>query len=69
MIPQLQPTSTMSDWETGARNAFRNVYSETRIYGCWFHYTQAIWKRIQKWGWYHRIKKIENCFLLRKVMA
>ena len=38
----------MSDWEIGARNAFKNVYPGTRIYGCWFHYTQAIWKKIQK---------------------
>lgn len=40
----------MSDWQRGSRNAFRHVYSGTRLYGCWFHYTQAIWKHIQKYG-------------------
>ena len=46
----LQPRNTMSDWQRGSRNAFRHVYSGTRLYGCWFHYTQAIWKHIQKYG-------------------
>ena len=40
----------MSDWERGSRNAFRHAYPGIRIYGCWFHYTQAIWRKIQKCG-------------------
>ena len=47
LILQLQPTSAMSDWEVGARNAFK-MYITTTIYGCWFHYTQAIWKKKSK---------------------
>ena len=34
----------------GSRNAFKHVYPGTRLYGCWFHYTQATWKQIQKYG-------------------
>ena len=26
LIPQLQPTRTMSDWERGSRNAFKHAY-------------------------------------------
>ena len=49
-IPQLLPTNIMSDWERGSRNAFRHAYPGIRIYGCWFHYTQAIWRKVQKCG-------------------
>ena len=50
MIPQLHPTTVMSDWETGARNALKEEYPTTKLSGCWFHYTQAIWRRSQKAG-------------------
>ena len=40
----------MSDWEQAARNAFRRVYPGIRLDGCWFHYTQAIWRKTQKCG-------------------
>ena len=50
LIPQLHPSTAMSDWETGARNALKEEYLTTKLSGCWFHYTQAIWRRIQKAG-------------------
>ena len=50
LFPQFQPTNIMSDWERGSRNSFKHVYPGTRINGCWFHYTQAIWRKIQKYG-------------------
>ena len=70
LILQLQPTSTMSDWEIGPRNAFKNVYPGTRIYGCWFHYTQAIWKKIQKCKLTSSYKRNpELATSIRKIMA
>ena len=50
LIPQIQPTNIMSDWEKGSRNAFKQIYPGARIYGCWFHFTHSIWKTIQKCG-------------------
>ena len=50
LIPQFQPISTMSDWEQAAKNAFKYVYPDTKLNGCWFHYTQGIWRRTQKVG-------------------
>ena len=38
----------MSDWEPAARNAFKVVFPEIKMYGCWFHYTQRIWAKEQK---------------------
>ena len=49
-IPLFQPSSSMSDWEPAARIAFRNVYPQMKVYGCWFHFTQRIWMKTQKVG-------------------
>ena len=39
----------MSDWETAPRNAFKAAsQSSIKLQGCWFHYTQRIWKMVQK---------------------
>ena len=40
----------MSDWEEGARNAIKIVYPSIALYGCWFHYNQAVWRKISKLG-------------------
>ena len=40
----------MSDFEMGSRNAIKNVYSGVCLKGCWFHYTQAIMRRVKKVG-------------------
>ena len=67
---QLQPTSMMSDWEKGSRNAFKYVYPGTRIYGCWFHYTQAIWKYIRKFGLTSSYRNVpELSVFVRQIMA
>ena len=43
--------TVMCDYEKGSRAAIRNVYGPTvQIKGCWFHYTQAIMKRVKKIG-------------------
>ena len=49
-IPLFQPSSSMSDWGPAARIAFRNVYPQMKVYGCWFHLTQRIWMKTQKLG-------------------
>ena len=70
LIPQLQPTRTTSDWERGSRNAFKYVYPGTRIYGCWFHYTQAKWKHIQQYGLASSYREITDLrTFMRQIMA
>ena len=49
-VPLFRPLASMSDWEPAARNAFKAVYPEIKMYGCWFHYTQRIWAKAQKLG-------------------
>ena len=39
LLPELNPTSSMSDWEAAPRNALKEVYPNTNVLGCWFHFT------------------------------
>ena len=50
LIPQLVPGRVIFDWQQAARNAFIKVYPGIRMNGFWFHYTQAIWRKTQKYG-------------------
>ena len=50
MIPQLQPTNGMSDREQAARNAFKLIYTGSKMNVCWFNYNHAIWQKTQKAG-------------------
>ena len=40
----------MCDFEKSSRNAFRSVYPNINLVGCWFHYTKAIYDKVQKIG-------------------
>ena len=47
---QLNPDVFFADFETAIRNAIHTVFPTTTIRGCFFHYTQAIWRRTQAEG-------------------
>ena len=40
----------MGDFERGSRNAIKIVCAGVLLKGCWFHYTQAIMRRVKKVG-------------------
>ena len=42
--------AAMLDFELGLRNSLKKVWPNIRLSGCWFHYTQAIWRKVQKLG-------------------
>ena len=44
------PRTFQMDFERSAHNAVRTVLPTTRLRGCFFHYTQCIWRRTQKVG-------------------
>ena len=70
ILPQLQPAITMSNCERGSRNAFKQVYPGTTIYGCWFHYSQVISRHIQKFGLVSSYRNIpELAVFVRQIMA
>ncbi|KAL0821973.1 hypothetical protein ABMA28_005362 [Loxostege sticticalis] len=37
-----------SDWETAIMNAVKTVYPDVKIKGCFFHFSNAIWKNAEK---------------------
>ena len=45
---ELKPTQFMSDFEQGAIGAFTEEFPGVNLKGCHFHFTQAIWRRIQE---------------------
>ncbi|XP_046547382.1 uncharacterized protein LOC124257380 [Haliotis rubra] len=47
---QLVPTTFQMDFERASHNAVAVVFPGTQRRGCFFHYTQCIWRRVQKIG-------------------
>ena len=51
MESQFQPTQVIADFEEAPAAALRNVYGDQLIVsGCWFHYAEALIKRLRKLG-------------------
>ena len=48
--PVLTPEHWMLDFEVAAHNAVRTSFPQTSIKGCFFHYTQCIWMKVQSRG-------------------
>ena len=42
------PTNLMHDFELGAINSIISLFGGTNIFGCYFHFTQNLWKNMQK---------------------
>lgn len=69
-IPQFKPLALMSDWEPAPRNALKEIYPQMKIYGCWFHFTQCVWRKTQKLGLTRSFKdnvQVSKC--IRQLMA
>ena len=48
--PNLNPASIMTDFERAAINAFHTTFPNATQRGCFFHFTQCVWRRIQDCG-------------------
>ena len=46
----LTPEHWMLDFEVAAHNAVRTSLPQTSVKGCFFHYTQCIWRKVQSSG-------------------
>ena len=70
IIPEFSPKIAVCDFERAPRNVFSHYFPEINIIGCWFHFTQAIWKKTQLLGLASRYKT-DKVFAnwLRKLMA
>ena len=51
IAPEFQPNQVIADFEEAPAAALRAVYgNDLTVSGCWFHYGQAIMKRLKKIG-------------------
>lgn len=50
LVPEFEPKHVITDFETGAINAFKSVYPIAKIHGCFFHLGQSLWRKIQNIG-------------------
>ncbi|XP_060874428.1 uncharacterized protein LOC132948119 [Metopolophium dirhodum] len=47
---ELKPKTFMLDFELSTINAIKKVFPNTSLHGCFFHYSQALWRHIQDSG-------------------
>ena len=50
ICPTASPTSMIMDFENAAINAFQMEWPKTTVKGCYFHFTQNVWRKIQELG-------------------
>jgi len=50
LAPTLNPAATVMDFEAKMWRAATAVFTQTRLFGCNFHWTQAVWRKVQELG-------------------
>ncbi len=69
-LPSLKPKQAMGDFETSSANALAHVYPEVELAGCQFHFSQAIWRKVQKVSLASTYRENEKFrTFIRKVMS
>ncbi|XP_014297673.1 uncharacterized protein LOC106693620 [Microplitis demolitor] len=60
----------LTDYELSFVNAFKNVFIDVHISGCFFHYTQCVWRNVQAKGLHELYdKNIRIAENIRMLMA
>ncbi|XP_062572688.1 uncharacterized protein LOC134234630 [Saccostrea cucullata] len=57
---QFVPTCALADFETAVHNSIREVFPGVTTKGCFFHFTQAIWRKAQHSGLQIPYKEDDN---------
>jgi len=66
--PPFQPTQVIADFEEAPAAAIRNVFgSHVAVSGCWFHYAQALIKRLRKLGL--KLTRTTDCVQMPAISA
>lgn len=64
---ELKPRVIMADFEKGMRKALNQIFIHSKLLGCFFHYSQAIWRKASKLSLRSEVylgkTKILICFL------
>jgi hypothetical protein len=50
LVPEFNPQVGMADFERASRNAAHELWDDLLVHGCFFHYSRAVFKNLQKLG-------------------
>ena len=67
--PNISPTSCTMDFEIAAHDAMRTAFPNINIYGCYFHFVQSIWRKVQDLGLRHHYIIDEDFRMSVKMLA
>ena len=48
--PNLAPSHVLTDFEQASISAIRQAFPHTQTVGCFFHFSQAVWRKVQQVG-------------------
>lgn len=48
--PEWQPQTIIIDFERAAMASIRTLFPNTVVRGCWFHSSQALWRKVGNIG-------------------
>ncbi|KAF4523996.1 hypothetical protein B566_EDAN013838 [Ephemera danica] len=66
LCPGFNPESIMTDYEAALRKALAEIFATSTLLGCYFHYSQAIWRRVQILG---LVVSVRNTTAVKKIVA
>ncbi|QQP52192.1 Uncharacterized protein FKW44_004253 [Caligus rogercresseyi] len=66
---EIVPISITIDFERAAINEIKNVFPEAKIYGCFFHFGQCLWRKLQGLGLQNWYKNENNQHIIKKFQA
>ena len=65
----LHPDSVSVDFERSAINSVRKFFPDSEIYGCFFHFAQCLWRRIQGLGLQSWYADAGNAMIIKQLQA
>ena len=68
LCPGAQPTRMLMDFERAAINSFSHFWPHTTVKGCFFHFTQNIFRKIQAEGLQNEYQQNENFAMQMKLL-
>lgn len=62
---RLNPVTIMTDFEQAAMNAFKEVFPQTSMSGCFFHFGQCLWRKMHQFQDLQQDYKNDSEFALK----
>ena len=63
LLPRFEPEVFLCDFERGLTNAIEQTWQDSQVFGCLFHFTQALYRKFGKLGGVTTFKGKERVYL------